>query len=632
MSIKIQSLPYLLVLATCLPTTSFGDFIKMPKITELPEIQRKSLLKDLDIPNVRERDPNPDSGPRLNVIRFKLQGIVEYPKLGITKKEIDSLIESIRFNLMQEYNIQDSGFTKKEIEDVTKLIVEIEDDTKEQSVSELDLDRLVRLVRSQRESRGITLGTIETVADKITQFYRERGFILAKAYIPQQEVRDGIVTLTLLLGRLGDIKVSNNTLYTKEQLIRVFKEMKAKPVTSRIAEENLYIINDFPGVSATGFFQSGTQVGDTLLNLDIRQEKKYDINFSFDNHGSEETGEYRGYAEFIWNNPSQTTDQFHVGLLQTIEPSNTTYGLIRYSTRHFNPRINLSLGYSQNDFVLGPGNSEAINKLGIKGGTKQTNASINYSFKRSRIQNFIGSISLNRIDSFTRLSAISVSGDSGLDDSVQNTAINFEYDILSEKSLILHKGDLTLTFGDFIKGNDEGQSDSYSIFNTNYTLLTFWQVPFFETKTRVIVRSSLQYSGIALSSINQFSLAGPTRSRAYQSNQFSADDAIYIGVDWHFENLGLMDISTADTNLKDIASLFVFLDGSLGMAHSLQKGQADSRARLFNTGIGLQFNYNDNFRGNLILALPISEDFSSDDIEDPDGGVRLVFDLQYNFL
>ena len=77
--------------------TSLAGFLEMPEITEMPDFERKSMLKDLDIPSVRDRDPDPESGPRLNVEKFKLQGIVEYPELGITKADIDKLIDGIRF-------------------------------------------------------------------------------------------------------------------------------------------------------------------------------------------------------------------------------------------------------------------------------------------------------------------------------------------------------------------------------------------------------------------------------------------------------------------------------------------------------------------------------------------------------
>jgi len=233
---------------------------------------------------------------------------------------------------MREYDVEKSGFTKVELEEVSKLLVEIEEETQDRHVTDLELQKLVWLVREQRLNRGITLGTIETVADRITQFYRDRGFMLARAYIPRQEVRDGVVTLTLLLGALGGIDVTNSTLYDEEYLAATFDEMLTMPVTSSAVEENLYLINDYPGVLATGFFQSGSQVGDTRLNLDVRWEQEFEANIRFDNHGSEQTGEYRFYAEGLWNNPLGNADQLQVAALLTVEPTNTVYGLLRYST------------------------------------------------------------------------------------------------------------------------------------------------------------------------------------------------------------------------------------------------------------------------------------------------------------
>ena len=184
----------------------FSGFLEMPDVTEVPEFERESMLLDLDIPSVRERDPDPEAGPRLNVKEFRLQGIVEFPELDITRDEIIKRVEAIRFDLMQEGEQTDSGYTLDELGELSDLIAKIEEDTKNTHVGPLELQKLVFLIREQRRKRGVTLGMIETVADTITRYYRERGFILAKAYIPKQKVRDGVVTLTLLLGELGDVK------------------------------------------------------------------------------------------------------------------------------------------------------------------------------------------------------------------------------------------------------------------------------------------------------------------------------------------------------------------------------------------------------------------------------------------
>jgi len=603
----------------------------MPEITEMPDFERKSLLKDLDVPSVRDRDPDPSSGPRLNVLKFKLQGIVEFPELGITKKDIDKLIESIRYELMLEYKVEESGFTKTELEEVSSLLVEIEEDTMERHVSDLEVQKLVWLIREQRSNRGITLGTIETVADRITQFYRERGFILAKAYIPKQEVRDGVVTLTLLLGTLGEVEVTGNELYNAHYLASSFDNMLTMPVTSSAVEENLYLINDYPGVVATGFFEPGAQVGDTKLNLQVKAENEYDFNLRLDNHGSDQTGEFRTYGEALWNNPLGYADQLQLALLLTVQPSNTTFGQFRYSTRILDPRFSMSVGYANNDFVLGAGNSETVNRLDLSGETTQKDISATYRIKRSRTSSFYADLAYEEIESVLSVGAFGDGGESGLDDIIANQSLLFTYDILDEKNKILHQGDVKLISGRFIQGVDDGQDEGYNILNLNYSLLTFYKLPFFETNSRVIYRASLQYASSPLSSISQFSLAGPTRARGYPVNQFSADNAVYNGVDWIFDAPMFFDYSIGSSNLRNILSPFVFLDASWGQALSVIDAFDDTTGQLYDAGFGFQISYQDNFHGSLQFAFPLKEKFSTSEFEAPGDSVKIVFDFQYNF-
>lgn len=609
----------------------YADFFSMPEITEMPKMERKSLLKDLDIPSVRERDPDPQSGPRLNVEKFKIEGIVEFPELGINKVDIDNLIEGIRFDLMQEYEVQDSGFTQKELAEVSKLLVEIEEETQDRHVSDIEVQRLIWLVREQRSKRGVTLGQIETVADRITKFYRERGFILAKAYIPQQQVRDGIVTLTVLLGTLGEVDVQNNKIYDSKVIASAFDEFLTLPVTNDLVEENLYIINDFPGLTAVGFFQPGSQVGDTKLTINVKDEKKYNMNVRLDNHGSELTGEYRLYADALLQNPLGNADQLKAAILGSFSPENSTYYELRYATRLFSPRFTLGIGASNNDFVLGQGSNETINTLGIFGETIQSDITATYSFKRSRTESYYADIKYNKIKSILRLGAVGGKNDTTLDDKVSNLSFTFRFDSLDETSKILHQGDLTLTSGQFDQGADIGQDKNYNIFQANYSLLTFWQVPFFDANTRLIYRASLQYSSSSQSSINQFSLAGPTRARGYQTNQYSADNAIYSGVDWIFDAPEFFDIDIGGANLRKVIQPFLFVDFSWGEVISIVEDESNSTGQMYDAGFGFQFSYRDNINGNLQIAFPLNEQFSDETITVPDDNFRLVFDFQYSF-
>src|SRR5690606_7888943 len=82
----------------CCCSLGYAGFLEMPTIEEVPEPENDILLKDLDIPPVRDRNPNPEAGPRLNVTAFRVQGVVEFPELGITYRSVIELIENIRYD------------------------------------------------------------------------------------------------------------------------------------------------------------------------------------------------------------------------------------------------------------------------------------------------------------------------------------------------------------------------------------------------------------------------------------------------------------------------------------------------------------------------------------------------------
>lgn len=604
----------------------------MPEITETPELKRESLLRDLDIPSVRERNPDPEAGPRLSISEFRLQGIVEFPELGITRADISKLVEGIRFDMMGEEKLLESGYTIEELGEVSDLLGEIESETIGRHVSSLEVQKLVWLVREQRRKRGITLGMIETVADKITNYYRERGFILAKAYIPEQQVRDGVVTLTLLLGALGEVSVNNNKMYKEKKLSAVFDSALAKPVTGDLVEEQLFLINDFPGLNVQGFFESGSQVGDTKLNLNVKSEKRYDANLRIDNHGAEQTGEYRLYAEGFLHNPLGQGDQLLLALLFGFSPSNTVYGQLRYNTPVWTPRLKFEIGASNNEFILGPGNSESIDLLEIEGETFLADAKLSYTLKRSRKRNFSVDFIYENIESIIRLGVLPTLDDIGLDDEIRNASLAFNFDILQEEQKVLHQGNIKLTSGEFVLGVDPGQEENYWIFSANYTFLTFWQLPYFNSNTRVISRTQAQSSGSALSSISQFSLGGPTLARGFPVNQFSGDDGLVFSIDWVFNSLGFLNLKLGAANLQDIIRPFVFTDLAYGRSKALLEGADDSIAEVANVGVGLQFAYSSKFKGNLQIAQPVFNHFSSNAIDEAvDEGAKLVFDLQYSF-
>ncbi len=608
---------------------AMSGVVEMPEIVDVPVLEKKTLVRDLNIPGVKKREIDPLSGPRLAVSQFRIQGLLEYPELGITKEALGQMVEEIRVELMAEDEYLPSGYTINELGEISDLLGNIEDETRDRHVTSTDVQRLVWLVRDQQSRRGILLSQIEAVADKITQFYRERGFILAKAYIPKQKVRDGVVNLTLLVGVLGEVKTHGNRLYSDQLLTSVFKDVLTKPVTSEVVEEKLYLINDYPGISADGYFEPGQQVGDTKININVKNEDRYNANIRLDNHGTDQTGLYRLYGELQGNNLLGYADLLKLSLLGASRPNNTQYWRLNYQFSPFNPRFKLGLGISKNQFIVDQ--SIVLTSVDLSGVVNVKDLGLTYVMKRSRLENYSVAFSYDRVESDLQVGN-TPDVDRRLDEELQNLSIQFDYDVLNESSHMLHQGNVKLTSGSFVFGVDPGQDNRYKILSADYTALKFWRLPLFGSDTRIIVRSNAQYAGANLSSIVRFSLAGASRVRAFSPNLYSADDAVYAGVDWVFNNPALLGFNKfKNTLLQESIKPMVFIDYGWGKQYSLAQEEADIQGQLASAGLGFQFAYGSQLKGDLQFAFPVKNKFSESDVVSSESDMRVIFDVQYSF-
>lgn len=618
---------YMLMVLLWTPTTVEADFLKMPEIEQLRKIKEKTLLKDMNIPAVRDRMPDPMAGPRLAVAEFRIQGLVEFPELGITREAIAQLVESIRFDLMGEGKLLQSGYTIDELGELSDLLVDIEEETVDRHVSSLEVQQLVWLIRAQQGKRGVTLGQIEGVASSITQFYRERGFILAKAYIPKQQVRDGIVNLTVLLGTLGEVKVHGNDLYSIETITSIFEDQLDKPVTNSSIEESLFVINGFPGVNVDGYFEPGSQVGDTRLNVNVRNESSYNINTRIDNHGSDESGLYRIFVGAQANNILGNADYLNISLLQTVFPADTTFWQTSYESNFFSPRFRAGIDISQNQFLVDQ--SSSASNIDISGIVSVAAVQGSYIAQRSRKKNSSYKLRYEKIDSDLQVGDIAIPD--YLDERLSHISLSYQFDVLDDVNKRLHEVSFTYDNGHFDFGFSEGQEENYHVLSIDYTLLSFVKVPFFDSSSRVIFRTYTQYSGTNLSSLARFSLTGPTKVRGFSPSYFTADDAVYLGADWIFNSPSILNFSLAGVEFNEVFKPFVFVDYAYGYQHLLDIKEKYATAQLADVGMGFQVSHRSGFNGNIQLAFPILSELKVAG-EDPEyDSVRLTFDFQYVF-
>jgi len=264
--------------------------VSQPDMGEQFEARTRIEGEDGTIPPVIERNPDPQAGPRIWVNRFKLDSLAEFPEDGVTREAVGRLVEQLRFDAMKLKEHIAYGYGRQDLVDIAQILADIEARGVFAEVTPLDVETLMEIVSGQRLQRGLTHGQLEEIAQAVTQYYRERGYILARAYIPAQEVTGGVVELRVLEGRLGNVQVQGEPRYNKKLLMQPFGSVLGGSVTADNIQEAMYLANDLPGIELFGYFTAGDQLGETKLNLNVREEKQWDALLRLDNQGTDFTG------------------------------------------------------------------------------------------------------------------------------------------------------------------------------------------------------------------------------------------------------------------------------------------------------------------------------------------------------
>ena len=159
------------------------------------------------------------------------------------------------------------------------------------------------------QNRRVSLGELQAGANRITLYYRERGYPLARAYLPAQEVDQGVVKIAVLEGHYGEVQVQNTAGIGGAALAPLAALKAGDAVHAEPLERSLLLLRDTPGVEVKSTLKPGATVGATDLVVDVQPGPRVSGSIDADNYGNRFTGEYRLGGTLNLNSPLGLGDQ-----------------------------------------------------------------------------------------------------------------------------------------------------------------------------------------------------------------------------------------------------------------------------------------------------------------------------------
>ena len=543
---------------------------------------------------------------RIEVNAIVLDGVVDRPDYHILIDELNALVEEKRQQLIaalkksQEKGGQPS-LQQQDRQTLDKLLNQIETLAKDKE-SESTLDELKKTIQRYREKpepgNMLTLQQLQEIAALVAQYYRDRGFILVRAVIPPQTVKDGRVHIHVLEGILGNVTIEKNRNYDREQMLRPFRDILGQPVTKDTVEEALLLLNDYPGLETFAVFRPGLHPGETDLLVSVLEETSANSNVHFDNYGSEYTGEYRGRLDIQWNNPTNAIDTLRASLSKTYSPNNGTFSSLYYERHAFGPKNLFGIGASKNEYSLG----SILEPYGMSGNTILSQVYWRRAFHRSRLFNSYALLQFSRksakldvIEGEDRADELSVfSIESGYDWAsstrrhLASARIQYSKGVEGLFGAMEATNDPTQTTASRYGGSKFYAGGNFSKLNIDYD---HWYNITSNHMLHVSFRS--QFSEDLLTSLEQMAIGGPNSVRAYSTAEFLRDKAVSTSVEWLMRAPGFSQWKAfGNKTWGELLQVSLFVDYAKGWLNDPLASDREV-VSLSGVGAGFRFNYED---------------------------------------
>jgi hemolysin activation/secretion protein len=177
----------------------------------------------------------------------------------------------------------------------------------------------------------VKLSQILDVADAIEKVYTDRGYILVRAYVPPQRVRDGVFTINVVEGKIAHVTVEGGTPATQAQIKSyVQPSLNRSPMPLARMERSLLLSNDLPGVTAAGTLKPSEDIpgaSDVAITVD---QPRFTGGLGADNRGSRYSGLWTLNADAEVNSILDSADQLAGTFTTSPDASEQIAGSLRY--------------------------------------------------------------------------------------------------------------------------------------------------------------------------------------------------------------------------------------------------------------------------------------------------------------
>ena len=458
-------------------------------------------------------------------------------------------------------------------------------------------------ITSPYENKDLSMSSMQEVANKITDIYRQSGYITSRAILPPQKIEDGVLKINVVEGKMGTIQVQGNKYFSSALIKRKIDLKPGEAFDYTKLQENLSLINQYPDRKIQTVLKPGEVQASTDLVLNVKDNLPIHISGSYDNYGSRYLRRSR-YEGSITDNNLLGFDDILTLMYQTAEGQDT-YNLT--SARYLVPVTNSTqIGFfaSKNQLELGKefedidarGKSETYSLYMANNFLRNdtTDLTLTSSFDYKDVYNFASGIETSR--DRLRVGRLALKLDT-TDSFNGRTIINNE----------ISQG-IPSRWG-ALEENDERASRAGAGGLFTKDVLDVLRLQRMPLESTLLLKGQAQAASHILTSSEEFQLGGIYNVRGYMPGDAVGDRGVTLTGEMGFPVYGLsrsVKAPFSKAKLYDATRLAVFYDWGTTSFRSVDPGELKN-SNLSSVGWGVRYDLPEDFSVRMDMAWPLDD-------------------------
>ena len=430
---------------------------------------------------------------------------------------------------------------------------------------------------------ALTVEELNAMALIIEQEYRRNGYFVAQAYLPAQDIEQGVVTIAVLEGQYGQIGLKNQTNMSDGRVGALLGGIDSGDTVMREPlEQRLLLLSDLPGVVVKSTLAPGATPGTSDLLVDVQPGQRVTGSIDADNAGSRYTGEHRIGGTINLNQP------FGLGDVATLRVLTSGDGL-KYARASYQlqvGRATVGAAYSRLDYKLG----KEFDSLDARGTAKIAGVYASYPLIRSRDSNLYAQLSYDDKTFQDKVQVASIVNNKkvraatiGL---IGDHRDNLGGGGMNNYALALTSGDLDIQTAD-VRAFDALTARS----NGGYRKLAFSATRLQSVSDSVSLYAAIngQLASKNLDVSERMELGGVNGVRAYPEGEAYADQGYVLNLE------ARLRLPPLTASMPGQMQLIGFVDTGTVSLNKNQWAAGDNKRTLSGAGIGLSWADNNTF-------------------------------------